>query len=72
MQSAINEKTASLKAGMESLQRENNRLQTEPEQNKNNFTKVIIAAVIALIIGFMIAKVLPNYIPTSFILLFHF
>ncbi|MGE8512805.1 MAG: exodeoxyribonuclease VII large subunit [Chryseobacterium culicis] len=56
MQSFINEKTASLKAGMESLQKENNRLQIESEQNKNNFTKVILAAVLALIIGLVLGK----------------
>lgn len=57
MQSAINEKTAALKAGMESLQKENLRLNTESEQRKNDLTKVIIAAIIALISGFILAKI---------------
>lgn len=57
IQSAINEKTASLKAGMESLQKENIKLSAEAERSKNDFTKVIIAAIVALIIGFVLAKV---------------
>jgi exodeoxyribonuclease VII large subunit len=58
IQSAINEKTATLKAGMESLQKENLRLNTEAERSKNDFTKVIIAAIMALIVGFVLAKIL--------------
>lgn len=56
IQSAINEKTASLKATMESLQKENLKLNAEAERSKNDLTKVIIAAIVALIIGFVLAK----------------
>ncbi|MEN4760809.1 hypothetical protein ABEG63_10795 [Chryseobacterium sp. C39-AII1] len=56
MQSAINEKTISLKVGMESLQKENLKLSAEIERSKNNYTKVVIAAIVALVIGFALAK----------------
>lgn len=56
IQSAINEKTASLKATMESLQKENIKLNAEAERSKNDLTKVIIAAIVALIICFILAK----------------
>lgn len=55
LQSVINEKTASLKAGMESLQKENSRLTTEVQQSKGNYSKIIIAVIISLIIGFILA-----------------
>ncbi|WP_165851720.1 exodeoxyribonuclease VII large subunit [Chryseobacterium pennipullorum] len=58
MQSAINEKTASLKAGMESLQQENARLITEIENSKTDYVKIIMAAVVALILGFVAAKMI--------------
>lgn len=58
LQSAINEKTASLKAGLEVLEKENARLITEAAESKINYTKVIIAAVVALMVGFLLAKVL--------------
>ncbi|WP_267406583.1 MULTISPECIES: hypothetical protein [unclassified Chryseobacterium] len=56
MQSAINEKTISLKVGMESLQKENLKLSAEIERSKNNYTKVVIAAIVAIVIGFALAK----------------
>ena len=56
LQSVINEKTASLKAGMESLQKENSRLTTEVQQNNGNYSKVIIAVIISLIVGFVLAN----------------
>lgn len=55
LQSVINEKTASLKAGMESLQKENSRLTTEVQQSKGDYSKVIIAVIISLIVGFVLA-----------------
>lgn len=57
IQSSINEKTAELIAGMESLQKENIRLSNEAEKNKKDITKVIIAAIVALIVAFMLAKI---------------
>ncbi|TQM21054.1 exodeoxyribonuclease VII large subunit [Chryseobacterium aquifrigidense] len=58
LQSVINEKTASLKAGMESLQKENSRLTTEVQQSKGDYSKIIIAVIVALLIGFAVAKIL--------------
>lgn len=55
LQSVINEKTASLKAGMESLQKENSKLTTEVQQSKGDYSKIIIAVIISLIIGFVLA-----------------
>lgn len=57
IQSAINEKTASLKAGMESLQQENSRLNTEIKNSKTDYTRIVIAAVVALVVGVVLAKV---------------
>lgn len=56
LQSALNEKTASLKASLEVLQKEKERLLTEAAQHKRDYTKIIIAAVVALIAGFLLAK----------------
>ncbi|WP_313002833.1 exodeoxyribonuclease VII large subunit [Chryseobacterium gleum] len=56
LQSVINEKTASLKAAVESLQQENVRLNTEAKNSKTDYIKIVIAAVIALITGFLLAK----------------
>ncbi|MDP9955028.1 hypothetical protein J2X97_000665 [Epilithonimonas hungarica] len=56
LQSAINEKTISLKVGMESLIKENIKLSAEAAESKNNLTKVVIAAIVALVIGFALAK----------------
>ncbi|WP_312285922.1 exodeoxyribonuclease VII large subunit [Chryseobacterium gleum] len=56
LKSAINEKTASLKAAVESLQQENVRLNTEVKNSKTDYIKIVIAAVIALVTGFLLAK----------------
>lgn len=56
LQSVINEKTASLKAGMESLEKENSKLMKEMELNKGDYSKVIIAVIVSLIIGFIVAN----------------
>lgn len=56
LQSVINEKTASLKAAVESLQQENVRLNTEVKNSKTDYIKIVIAAVIALVTGFLLAK----------------
>ncbi|MGH1517065.1 exodeoxyribonuclease VII large subunit [Chryseobacterium sp. JK1] len=58
IQSAINEKTASLKVGIESLQLENLRLTNEVNTRKTNYSKIFIVAIIALIAGFIIAKIM--------------
>lgn len=56
LQSVINEKTASLKAGMESLEKENSKLMKEMELNKGDYSKVIIALIVSLTIGFIVAN----------------
>jgi len=58
VQSAINEKTASLKANLETLTQDNIRLNQEVESNKTDYVKIVIAFVLAVVIGFVLAKVL--------------
>jgi len=56
VQSAINEKTSSLQVNLETLKQENVRLNQEVQNSKTNYAKIIIAFVLALIIGFVLAK----------------
>lgn len=58
MQSAINEKTASLKAHLETLKLDNARLTEELKSYNTNYTKIIILFVLALLIGLGLAKFL--------------
>nr|WP_314492092.1 exodeoxyribonuclease VII large subunit [uncultured Chryseobacterium sp.] len=58
VQSAINEKTASLQINLETLKQENVRLNQEVQSSKTDYMKIIIAFVLALIIGFILAKLL--------------
>lgn len=58
VKSAINESTASLKVNLETLKQENVRLNQEVQNSKPDYVKIIIAFVLALIIGFILAKVL--------------
>ena len=58
VQSAIIEKTAALKADLESVKKENLKLSKELDDKKNNYLTVVIAVFIALIIGFTIARIL--------------
>ncbi|WP_276875295.1 exodeoxyribonuclease VII large subunit [Chryseobacterium joostei] len=58
IQSAINEKTASLQANLEILRQDNIRLNQEAQNNKTNYVKIITAFILALIIGFVLAKIL--------------
>ncbi len=55
-ESAINEKTASLMANLETLKQDNIRLNQEAKHNKTDYVKIIIAFLVALIIGFILAK----------------
>ncbi|MDR6515878.1 exodeoxyribonuclease VII large subunit [Chryseobacterium camelliae] len=57
MQSAISEKTASLQAGLDVLKQDNERMQKQLEEPKTDYIKLLIAAVIALIMGFVLAKI---------------
>ncbi|SMP12534.1 MULTISPECIES: exodeoxyribonuclease VII large subunit [Chryseobacterium] len=56
VQSAINEKTASLRILLENVRQDNVRLNQEVHRNKINYGKIIIVFLIALIIGFFLAK----------------
>lgn len=58
VQSAINEKTSSLKINLETLKQENVRLNQEVQNNKTDYVKIIIAFVLALVIGFVLAKLI--------------
>ena len=58
MQSAINEKTASMKVRLETLNQDNMRLNQELQSSKTDYMKIIIAFILALFIGFVLAKVL--------------
>ncbi|MNU15291.1 Exodeoxyribonuclease 7 large subunit [compost metagenome] len=58
MQSAINEKTASIKVRLETLNQDNIRLNQELQSSKTDYIKIIIAFILALFIGFILAKVL--------------
>ncbi|MEG1592500.1 MAG: exodeoxyribonuclease VII large subunit [Chryseobacterium sp.] len=56
VQSAINEKIASLKVNLETLHQVNIRLNQEAKNNKTDYAKIITAFILALIIGFILAK----------------
>lgn len=56
-QAAVNEKTAVLKAALETATRENARLHEKSQTNKTGYLKIIIAAIIALIIGYVLAGI---------------
>ena len=58
VQSAINEKTSSLLVNLETLKQENVRLNQEVQNNKTDYVKIIIAFVLALVIGFVLAKLM--------------
>lgn len=58
LQSAINEKTASMNAQLETLNKDNIRLNKELQSSKTNYVKIIYAVILALAIGFVLAKVL--------------
>lgn len=58
IQSAVNEKTASLKAHLETMKQDNIRLNQEVKSNKTDYVKIITAFILALIIGFILAKLL--------------
>lgn len=58
MQAAVNEKTATLKARLDSFQQENSKLHEQLSDNSPNYTKQVLFLIIALIAGIIIAKVL--------------
>lgn len=58
MRSAINEKTATLNANVQTLRQENMRLDQEVKKNKTDYAKIIMAFILALVIGFILAKIL--------------
>ncbi len=56
-QAAVNEKTAVLKAALETATREKDQLHEKAGERTPDYTRIIIAAVIALIIGYVLAAV---------------
>jgi hypothetical protein len=58
MQSAINEKTAAMKVQLETLNQDNVRLNQELQSSKTDYVKIIFAFILALIIGFILTKIL--------------
>ncbi|WP_375181256.1 exodeoxyribonuclease VII large subunit [Chryseobacterium sp.] len=57
MQSAINEKTAAMKVRLETLNQDNIRLNQELQSSKTDYVKIIFAFILALVIGFVLAKI---------------
>lgn len=57
-QSAINEKTALLRSDLETLQKDNIRLDQEVQHSKNNYVKGIMIFLVALVAGFLLARML--------------
>lgn len=58
LQSAINEKTASMKAQLETLNKDNIRLNQELQRSRTDYSKIVFAFILALAIVFVLAKVL--------------
>lgn len=58
IQSAISEKTASLRVGLEVMKQENLKLNQKVQSSQTDYAKIIIAVVLALIVGFVLAKLL--------------
>lgn len=58
MQSAINEKTAAMKVRLETLNQDNIRLNQELKSSKTHYVKIIFAFILALVTGFVLAKIL--------------
>ncbi|MFC4163938.1 exodeoxyribonuclease VII large subunit [Epilithonimonas zeae] len=52
----VNEKTASLNIDLEMIKKENIRLNQQMQSTKTDYVKIIIAFVLALMIGFILAK----------------
>ncbi|MCS3532876.1 exodeoxyribonuclease VII large subunit [Chryseobacterium sp. JUb7] len=58
IQSAVNEKTAAMKVRLETLNQDNVRLNQELQNSKTDYVKIIFALILALVIGFFLAKTL--------------
>lgn len=56
--SAVNEKTAQLSVSLENLKLENAKLNSELSTNKFNYSIIVILVIIAIISGFVIAKLI--------------
>lgn len=56
IQSTVNEKTALLSADLETFKNENAKLASQITDHKKDRTKLIIASIIALIVGYVIAR----------------
>ncbi|WP_294297499.1 exodeoxyribonuclease VII large subunit [uncultured Chryseobacterium sp.] len=58
MQSAINEKTASLQANLENVTQDNIRLRAEVQKGNNHYITMIVITIVALITGIVLAKIM--------------
>lgn len=56
--SAVKEKTATISASLENLQRENAKLNSELSNKGPNYSLMIIMVILALVVGFIIAKII--------------
>ncbi|WP_262152628.1 hypothetical protein [Chryseobacterium foetidum] len=56
LRSAINEETSSLKVNLEMMKQENGRLNQKLEYSVTDYAKIITAFILALIMGFVMAK----------------
>ncbi|GGG62855.1 hypothetical protein GCM10007332_26210 [Epilithonimonas arachidiradicis] len=57
VQSVVNEKTATLQANLETVRQDNIRLKEEAQKGKTNYIVILVAVIIALVLGFILAKI---------------
>jgi len=57
VQSAVSEKTATLQANLETLRQDNIRLKEEAQKGKTNYVVILVSVIIALVLGFILAKI---------------
>ncbi|MFC4163394.1 exodeoxyribonuclease VII large subunit [Epilithonimonas zeae] len=55
--SAVNEKTATLRANLETLRQDNIILKEEAQKGKANYAVILVSVIIALVLGFILAKI---------------
>ncbi|WES98246.1 exodeoxyribonuclease VII large subunit [Chryseobacterium arthrosphaerae] len=56
IESAVNEKTAVLQSGFNSLKEENIKLQKEVKNSKNDYVKIVLAFIVAFILGLILSR----------------
>lgn len=58
LRSAVNEKTAALQANLENVKQDNIRLKEEAQKGRTNYAAILVAVIVALLIGFVLAKMM--------------